>query len=692
MLDNFEHLLDGVGVLKEILQVAPGIKIIATSRERLNMEGETVFHLDGLDFPDLPPTGEIANYNAVRLFLQNVRRLRPDIIMTEEYLAPLVRICQQLDGMPLGLLLAANWIEVLSLPEIAAEIAKSLDFLETRQRDLPSRQRSLRAVFDYSWQMFTTPEQLAFMKISVFRGGFTREAAEKIAGVSLPVLLALVEKSILRRDLASGRFEIHELLRQYGAERLRQSAQIQVVAHASYIQYFSELLSGQASQFYTSRAEDVMTVIAADYDNIRAVWDAAPTRQMAFGLIEFFHRSNSLLEMQVAFDQAVRQLTISQPDGIDLGVALCGLGKAHFELGNWKKCRNLLQQALPLLQGQDYLKEMAYALELSGTVEIFDTHSATSSALDRALEIYGQIEDRAGIVRVLTRQVEGVMLNYDLETGAIKIRQACTLATDLQDNFLLANVLFVRAYVEMKCGNFEQAATFSERGLSLIERNEYSLNRASGLNQLGLALAGTGDHDRAEQAFREVCEIADAVGNRGQSAITKTNLCWSLYMQEKYRDALAIGTDALLLHREFQSPAPVIANDLCNLAHVLVALERYAEAETYYREALSLRQGSDDWHISEALGGLANLLGYSGQVEHAVSVLIMLTSHPRTSLQVRIALETFLARLRTQLSPERYAIAGENGVMLERESILQEFMATRLRFDSMPDSSKRDVP
>lgn len=385
--------------------------------------------------------------------------------------------------------------------------------------------------------------------------------------------------------------------------------------------------------------------------------------------------------MKVVFEQTVSQLTMSQPEGIDLGAALYGLGKAYFELGDGGNARSALERALPLLQKHDCLEEIAYTLELTGSVEIFEMLSGHSSALARALELYQRLQNWAGVARVLARQAEGAMLNYDLEMGKAKIQESYELAVSLKDRFLLSTVLNIRAYVAVKCGNFDEAVMFSERCLSLLERGKYPLNRAGGLNQLGLALARSGAHERAEVVFREVCAIADTAGNRAMAATTKTNLCWSLYVQEKYWEGLEIGADALGLHREMQAASAVIANDLCNLAHILTALGHYREAEAHYREAWSIRQGSEDWYIAEALGGMGNLLAYSGQVERAVSILSMLVIHPRTSLQIKLALEAFLAKLRPQLSPESYAAAEKNGTLLERDIILQEVLAAKPIFN-----------
>ncbi|MCP4589222.1 MAG: hypothetical protein GY842_00620, partial [bacterium] len=232
IMDNYEHLLSplnppmggtkGGDLVTDILKTAPDVKVLATSRARLNVQGEQLFPVAGMNFPAKDTLEQAAQYSAIKLFLGSARRVQPDFELTPANLADVARICRLVQGMPLGILLAAGWIEMLTPAEIAAEIGTSLDFLETDVRDVPARHRSMRAVFDHSWNLLTERERQVLHGLSVFRGGCTREAAQEITGASLRELMALVRKSLLHRA-SGGRYEMHELLRQYSAERLDQS-------------------------------------------------------------------------------------------------------------------------------------------------------------------------------------------------------------------------------------------------------------------------------------------------------------------------------------------------------------------------------------------------------------------------------------------------------------------------------------
>ncbi|MFZ1752919.1 MAG: AAA family ATPase [Caldilineaceae bacterium] len=273
MLDNFEHLIDGAGLVQELLQAAPRLKVLVTSRERLRLSGETVFLLDGMDFPDWETAPDLNTYSAVSLFLQSARFARPGFTLQPDDLPYVVRLCRLVDGVPLGIVLAAAWVEMLSLPEITGEIERSLDFLSSDLRDLPERQRSLRAVFDHSWRLLTDNERSVFRQMAVFRGGFARQAAEEVVGAGLPLLTALLSKSLIQRT-ETGRYELHELVRQYAAEKLTLDPASPAL-YERHARYYLTLLHRQMDDLSGRQLQSRQGNVSADLDNIRAGWEWA---------------------------------------------------------------------------------------------------------------------------------------------------------------------------------------------------------------------------------------------------------------------------------------------------------------------------------------------------------------------------------------------------------------------------------
>jgi pimeloyl-ACP methyl ester carboxylesterase/predicted ATPase/DNA-binding SARP family transcriptional activator/tRNA A-37 threonylcarbamoyl transferase component Bud32 len=272
VLDNFEHLLDGVTLVDAMLSRAPRLTILATSREPLGLSSETVYRLEGLLYPpSLPaPIQGLDAFSAVTLLRQHITRHQPSFDPGPDELQQIARICHLVQGMPLALVLAANWVELLSLQEIADEIAGNLDLLEGELRDLPARQRSVRAVFYASWEMLDEAARAAAARLSIFRGHFSRQAAEAVAGAPLRTLLALVNKSWLQR--AEDGFQMHELVRQYAREQLQKIEGAELAARDAHAIYYAGFLHEQAGSLHDPRQQQAFQAVEAAFEQASAAW------------------------------------------------------------------------------------------------------------------------------------------------------------------------------------------------------------------------------------------------------------------------------------------------------------------------------------------------------------------------------------------------------------------------------------
>jgi predicted ATPase/class 3 adenylate cyclase len=397
VMDNFEHLLGslpegrievGTELLAGILRTAPEVQILVTSRERLHLHEEQVYPIQGLQFPDWERPEDTAEYTAAQLFLQSARRVQPGFELAGDDLTYLARVCRLLEGMPLGLELAAGWVDTLTLVDIAIEIQRGLDFLETEWRDVPARHRSMRAVFDVSWRRLNAAEQETFAQLCVFRGGFTRAAGQEVAGAGLRTLARLVDKSLLQFNRTQGRYGIHALLRQYGADRLAQEPETEAAARDRHSAFFCSALAGWEGDIKGPRQVTALAEIDADLENVRAAWawaadhvQIARLGQALEGYALFHNHRARHQEADNEFALAQERLTAAisrdatrteDVPSLQRTLANLTLWRCEFNhfynpghLGHWELANSLLEQSQavldsPALADQDTRRERAF--------------------------------------------------------------------------------------------------------------------------------------------------------------------------------------------------------------------------------------------------------------------------------------------------------------------------------------------
>jgi predicted ATPase/DNA-binding CsgD family transcriptional regulator len=379
VLDNFEHLVDEAALICDILANGPQVKVLVTSREKLNLGAETLFHLGGLE---LPPPGDLRNvgqYDSLRLFLQKAAQARPGFSLNTDITPPVVRICQLVDGNPLGILMAAAWLEHFSPAEIAGEISDGLDFLSCHLRDAEPRHCCMRAVFDSSFERLDEHLRAVFPKLAAFRGGFDLPAARAVAGADLGTLMALVDKSLLARDADTGRYELHELLRQYAGERLAASSDHQGVLGA-FVGYYLAFVRQRETRMISDSAPRALDEVQADFDNIRQAFariienrDLDSARAALPGLYAFCDMRSRFYEGEALFRMASEGLaprTGERPEP-PWGLALLSWFdmRGYIEgFDSWEGITSQAQSCLQQSRAMDDAQGTAACLVLLGTI------------------------------------------------------------------------------------------------------------------------------------------------------------------------------------------------------------------------------------------------------------------------------------------------------------------------------------
>jgi predicted ATPase/DNA-binding NarL/FixJ family response regulator len=478
ILDNFEHLLENADLVADLLANAPKIKILVTSRETLNLREEWVYQLKGMQFPeegtDVKDIADADSYSAVQLFTQSARRARPEFLLSAEQNAVL-RICRLVEGMPLALEMTAAWLRRLPAEEIAQQLERGLDILESPARNVEPRHRSIRAVFEHSWNLLTNVEQQVFAKLSVFRSGFRREAAEAITGATLALLSSLVDKSLLHVD-SVGRYSLHELLRQYAEEKLSPEESWQ--AHDDHCTYYMDFLARREDAMMMHMSRVVVAEITSELKNVRAAVDWA-----------IDHRENDDLGINV--EKSTNALAC---------LTLFYQFRCLFEEGE-EVCERMVKRARNSSPGE----MLARMLTMQGWfVEL------RSQDFGKAKTIF---EEALHLARVLGVGycIGDVLLRLsDLTAQQGNYAQARQLAKEsLEFERLYADewshtfILSHLGYVTFLLGEYQEARTLLQGAIEIAEKYDVPTGIADGRNYLGqVELALQMYHD-AKQTFVE---------------------------------------------------------------------------------------------------------------------------------------------------------------------------------------------
>ncbi len=527
VLDNFEHLLDGAGIIHELIAFAPHISLLVTSRERLNLSSETVFPLTAMSIPQKTDRDMLA-YEAAELFIQKAQQLNPAFSIAASEYQYLGRICHLTGGMPLAILLAASWVSILSLREIALELERGLDLLEADMRDLPQRHRSIRWTFDHSWRMLSDHERDVFKKLSIFRGGFTREAAEAVAGASLKTLSRLVNKSLLGVR-GEGRYDLHELLRQYAEEKLEQSPAEQAAAMDAHCAFYAACCQQWGDDLRGPDEALALERIEGDLDNIRQGWDWAVEHEQRERIWQFLYSVSEVYGYRVRrfisrlmWKQALERLndTLDWEDGLLQGVLLSLYAFDSVVIGEMVD-EATLHKALQLMMREGN-RPVRRATQIGYTaLGICFSHlgwlSEAEKVIDRGIAIYRTQNHDYELAELLTDKLiywhNNWVDEFALLIGPV-MDELLALMQRLKSPILVANITVLTGALAYHLGNFEEAKKQLE---SYIAGTQDGHQRSARLI-LADVLFELGEYDEAE------CHCTEQINALAESGTSPWNL------------------------------------------------------------------------------------------------------------------------------------------------------------------------
>jgi predicted ATPase/DNA-binding SARP family transcriptional activator/Tfp pilus assembly protein PilF len=650
VIDNLEHLLEEVNFLSEILETSPGIKILTTSRERLNLSGEWNIEISGLPYPKRVEIEKFKGYDAVQLFLNRARMISPSYVPSEEDRRSIIRICQLVEGMPLAIELSSAWTQSLTCNEIADAIKENLDFLTTSIRDVPSRQRSLRASFNHSWDLLSDEEQEILQKLTVFRGGFLRQAAKTVAGASLSTLSSLLDKSLLR-IADRGRYEIHPLLMQFIDEEFRKSLKKWQLVKGIHSRYFSTFLVERTGHLRGAKQDDALVQIGTEIENIRP-----------------------------ALQWLVREEAVEE-----LGNALDVL-RVFYDIRGWyqegeqvlNKIVECLEDNLPPLDEIDTERVSFLGKALAGQAwfchRLGHREKATSS-LQRCLSIarkFGLMDIEADLVDT---QAIIALRQGDYQKAEKLFQESLAIWRELGNCWWQAAELSCLTHVARSQDRLLEAKQFSENALTMFRESGSQWGIAGALNARGTITRELGEYEHAKQCHHEALGISREIGYKYGIARASLGLGQVAAQLGNFDQAKKHCQMSLVTFSELGKRIE-IPTVLTVLGNIHADHGEFLEAKKCFRDALEIASDIESSpEILRALVGLAPLLAREGEEKKVIQLLRFVLIQPEIKPSDQMKADRLLNELISKISHEDLPVESESMEDVKLSEIAKRILA-----------------
>ncbi|MET8089945.1 BTAD domain-containing putative transcriptional regulator [Micromonospora sp. NPDC005220] len=548
VLDNLEHLRDAAGVLAELLRRAPGVQLLVTSRRPLGLGVEWLVEVPGLPYPSPEADADAAGYEAVQLFQERARLLRPSLAAVDDAEGA-GRVCRLVGGVPLAIELAARWVRSAGPTAIADRLADGLELLETSAPDVEPRHRSIRAVIDWSWQLLTAEERRTLGRLSVLRRSFDLDSAEAVAGAGLPMLAGLVDQSLIAVG-EDGRYEMHELLRQYAAESLAADPAEEARTRWRHAEHHIALLplEGEARADGGPRLE-------MEQENLRAatdwlILDADPTTLDAHlvRLWAAYQRLGWFREAQAFFRAALnRDVTTLQRARWHRM-----LGETHQQLGEADAARYHLERALDLLGGRVPVSTTGRIGMLASQVARRALHGLRpGGVVDRRADRREAARERAAACFAIAEVYWVLDEHVPILAASISSLNSAERAGDLD--------LIVRAQAGLgmivgTVGLHRLAGRHLRAANSAVERTDDPLTACWVGIVGGLHWTGVGDWAAVEHGADRVLKLRRRTPMHRWADEVLLISAGSRYLTARYAQAAAEATEALAAGRDRRDP------------------------------------------------------------------------------------------------------------------------------------------
>ncbi len=667
VLDAFEHLVAAAPDVARLLENAPALKMLVTSRERLALQWEQVFELRGLSFPQSQTASHnladhAREYDALQLFGERARRLAHDFELTGAQGAAVVQIARTVEGMPLALELAAGLTRALSCQEIATTLERNLTALESTLRDAPERQRSLRAVFQQSWRLLSETERTAAARLAVLRGTFDENAAQALADAPRALLNRLSDKALLRRA-ENQRYAMHAFLRELALEELERQPDAARAAQQRHGEYFMDFLYAQRAEMIGSAQAQTTAALRVEFANLRAAWqwtvaqnDVARLDATAPVLYRFLETTSQFREAESLFEPAI-ELSF---------VARIQYGGVQYFLGNFDQATAELERGLAQAHAAENFSQIAFCHICLGNVAFARAeYDRAQEHYTRALEWARNLADAYLQLDALNNLGTAAAFRGDTDQARPLYIESRELAARIGDTRGIAIAWQNLGMLDANRGAYAVARDAFERALPLFEQTGDQRGMNMSWGNLGEIALHEGRLDDAERLYRQSLEGYQHIAMPDKVAHQYRNLGTIALQRNDAAEAQRLSLNALAIYRRIGSRHGETAA-LNALGDALRAQNDYAHAEQNYRAALQLAKEINALpRALDALCGMAQLAAQRGDQERAVEMFTLVAHHAATDGDARRAAREQLDTLEKKMSAALFAQAAARGNQTE---------------------------
>jgi predicted ATPase/class 3 adenylate cyclase/tetratricopeptide (TPR) repeat protein len=636
VMDNFEHLLEGAGLLTDILNVSPETRLMVTSRERLNLREEWIYPMSGLRYPHNGNGAGVEAFSGLALFTERAKQIEPSFDLTRENLPDVSRICQLVDGLPLGIELAAAWVNVLTCEEIAEEIESDIDFLATTMHDVPEKHRSLRAIFNQSWRRIPKDQQAGFRRLAVFRGGFRREAAQDVAGVSLAMLSQFIQKSLLNRD-KQGRFVLHPLIKAFAGEKLDETPQERDSTYQLHSRHYVQFLIDRRQRIHGESMRKCREEMRAESGNIWAAVEWAITRWededeaynalRSFALYaqtEGFHSATAYyrrLEKHLRKEGADIQ---SDTPKIKLLLSILTFQAANGATIGDPESETIIQNCMPLLREPQLTYELGVALLAAGIRS-------------------GYRSEYVDAIRTL--------------------EESLTYLRSQDDHFMTIASLSWLGWAYYELGELDKAGRYFQDSYDVCIEHDNVLGLPYALSKLGTWADALKQYERGAAYHQEALKYFEAIGDQAGQGYALSRISLSAWGMKAYDQSLDFGQ---MGYEQFEAIGHSwgMATTPIRIGFAELAMGRYDPAQSHF--------------ANYALIGLGMLWAQQGEITRSVELLTMAVESSYTPFLYQAIGYQALEEIEGELPPDLFIKIQEEARAKELQDAIDE-----IRWDSL---------